>query len=361
MTEERAPRRRRPPRTLSAAAAAAAVAPGPGPESTPEPHAWTAGPCDAITDVPGIRVGHWSARKAGTGCTVILCETARFAAADARGGAPGTREIDVLAMGNAVRTCHAILFSGGSAFGLGAADGVVRWCAEEGIGFETKVARVPIVSGAVIFDLGYIRADAAPAAAAGYDAARRAAAGPVEQGSVGVGTGATVAKLLGPENAAKGGVGTASLVGPRGIVVGALAVTNAVGYVVDPDTGDVLAAPRGADGHPVPIPDALALRTAQMDELAQAAAMENTTLVCVATNARLQHHEVQRLATHAHDGLARTIVPAHTFADGDVAFAVAMDQVDVQPHDTLTIGMLAMRAVEVAILRSVRTAGAMRR
>ncbi|MGH2633679.1 MAG: P1 family peptidase [Tepidiformaceae bacterium] len=317
---------------------------------------WREGPRNAITDVPGIRVGHFTDRKSGTGCTVILCEDSTGAAVDARGGAPGTRETDVLDPANVVRKCHAVVFSGGSAFGLASAQGVMRWCAERDIGFPTKLRNVPIVSAAVLFDLGVGDPMAFPDEAAGYTAASRAKGGGVAEGSAGAGTGATVAKLLGPERAVKGGVGTASVVGPKGIIVGALVVSNAVGSVFDPETGACMAGPRAEGGGFVPLPEAMERRTAEMDAMLQSAPLQNTTLMCVATNAALGSHELQRLAFQAHDGFARVIVPAHTFGDGDVAFAIAMGKVETRPDEALTVGMLASRAVEQALLRSVRMA-----
>jgi L-aminopeptidase/D-esterase-like protein len=309
------------------------------------------GPRNAITDVPGIRVGHYTDRRNATGCTAILCPEARAAAVDARGGAPGTRETDVLALPNMVRCCHAVLFTGGSAFGLAAADGVMRWCAEHDIGFATAARKVPIVTAAVLYDLGVGNPLAHPGPREGYLAAVRARRGAVAEGSVGAGTGATVAKLLGPEHALKGGTGTASLLGPRGIVVGALAVTNAVGAVFDPGTGECIAGPRGGPAEFVTIPEALERRTAQMDAL-----MQNTTLICVATNAALEPHHLQRVAAHAHDGFARAVVPAHTNGDGDIAFAISMGQLEAKPHDLLLIGTLAAQAVEEAVVRSVTLA-----
>lgn len=316
-----------------------------------EPGQWLCGPRDAITDVRGIRVGHWTDRRAGTGCTVILCEESTGAAVDARGGAPGTRETDVLAGANLVRLCHAVLFSGGSAFGLAAATGVMEWLAERNVGFGTAARKIPIVSGAVLYDLGVGRADAFPGAEAGRLAAGRATGGGVAQGSVGAGTGATVAKVLGAERALKGGIGTASVVGPRGLVVGAIVANNASGHVFDPETGALIAGPRDEQGHFVGLPESIERRTAQMDAL-----LENTTLVCVATNAGLDHHQLQRVAIQAHDGLARVVMPAHTFGDGDVAFAIATGAVAIQPHDAFTVGVMAVRAVERALVKSVRLA-----
>lgn len=325
--------------------------------------AWRPGPRNAITDIPGIRVGHYTDRRAATGCTVILCPGANAAAVDARGGAPGTRETDVLGLANLVRTCHAVLFAGGSAFGLAAADGVMRWCAEHDIGVPTAKRKVPIVSAAVIYDLALGDPLAFPGPQEGYLAAVRARRGAVAEGSVGAGTGATVAKLLGPERALKGGLGTASLAGPGGLMVGALAVVNAVGSIYDPATGECRAGPRGDEpGECLAIPAALERRTAAMDALQPAASgavsaapgdLENTTLLCVATNARLEPHELQRLAVHAHDGFARCVVPAHTRGDGDIAFALSTGDLPARPDDLLLLGALTAAAVETAVLRAV--------
>jgi L-aminopeptidase/D-esterase-like protein len=226
---------------------------------------------------------------------------------------------------------------------------------ERNVGFETTAGNVPIVSSAIIFDLAAGDAAAFPGEREGYAAAARASRGRVEQGSVGAGTGATVAKLLGVEGRIKGGVGTASVTGPRGLIVGALAVTNAVGNVVDPDTGALVAGPRTAEGEMTTLPAVLEQRRVRMEALVANPA-ENTTLVCVATNASLDHHLVQRLAYQAHDGLARTIVPCHTIADGDTAFAIAMGLAGPDPDDGLLVGALAVRAVERAVLASVRAA-----
>lgn len=313
--------------------------------------AWPTGKHDAITDVAGIRVGHWTNRRAGTGCTVVLCEGSQFAAADARGGAPGTRELGTLALANLDQSCQAILLTGGSAFGLAAADGVVRYLEEQGIGFTAAQGPVPIVPGAVIYDLGVGKPDVRPGAEDGYRAAKGAKGGSVGRGTVGAGTGATVAKLCGPDAWLKGGVGTASCAGPRGLVVGALAVVNPVGIITDPGTGHVVAAPRGLPGRFLGLGAALEKRAELME-----AAMENTTLVVVATNATIAHHQVQRLAYQAHNGIARTVLPAHTFGDGDTTFAVAMGEVETNPYDVFTLGLLTTLAVERAILDGVRSA-----
>lgn len=311
---------------------------------------------DAITDVHGIRVGHWTDKRGGTGCTVVRCEGASGVAVDVRGGAPGTRETDVLDGANLVRTCHAIVLAGGSVFGLEAASGVTRYLADHAIGFETPNGRVPIVPAAVVYDLGLGKATAAPDAAAGYRAASRASGGRVAEGSVGAGTGATVAKIMGPDHAVKGGAGTASVVGPRGLVVGALVVVNAIGIVTDPETGEVVAGARGdVAGTTVPLGEALERRTAEMDAL-----VENTSLVVVATNADIEHGLTQRLSYHAHDGLARSLFPAHSNGDGDSAFAIAMGEVETRPHDAVALGAMVTEAVERAVLKSVRAAQGLR-
>ena len=311
------------------------------------------GKYDAITDVRGVKVGHWSDRRGATGCTAILFPGGALAAVDVRGGAPGSRETDVLGSQNLVRTAHAIFLTGGSAFGLAAADGVMRWLEEHGEGFESAHRRVPIVPAAVIYDLGVGNAKAAPSADAGYAAAARAKGGSVASGSVGAGTGATVAKLLGRDHALKGGLGTASLRGPRGTMVAALVVCNAIGNVVDPTDGSIVAAPRGEPGEFLSLRQSLDLRTAELDALS---VRTNTTLICVATDAIIDHSRLQRLAIQAHDGLARTVLPAHTFGDGDIAFATTTSQVSVEPSDLLELGLLTVLVVEAALLNSVRGA-----
>ncbi len=306
---------------------------------------------DAITDVRGVRVGHWTSRRKATGCTVILCEDCTAAAADVRGGAPATHETEALAGQNAIRRCHAVVLTGGSAFGLATTAGVARWQAERGVGVETQGGPVPIVVGAGIYDL-HTGPNAHPGAEEGEQAAARATGGTVAQGSVGAGTGATVAKLLGVEHGLKGGVGTASLVGPRGLVVGALAVTNSVGAIVEPATGELVAGPRGETPGEMRTPEQAVVERQPEEEPAR----ENTTLVCVATNADIEQIGVQRLAVHGHDGLARSIVPAHTLGDGDTVFALTTGEVATEPHDLTTLGLMTMLTVERAVVRSVRLA-----
>jgi len=306
---------------------------------------------NAITDVPGIRVGHWTDRRAGTGCTVILCEHAKLGAFDARGGAPGTRETDVLSGANSVRTAHAVVLTGGSAFGLETATGVMRWLEEKDVGFETQARKVPIVSAAVLFDLG-LGKPVAPNAESGYQAARRAKGGSVPQGTIGAGTGATAAKLMGrPGSSMKSGIGTASVMGPRGLVVGAIVAANPVGVVVDPSDGSTVAGVRGDPGETIDVWAALAAREARVHEAAQ-----NTVIGCIATNASLEHGLLQRLVYQAHDGIARSVFPAHTLRDGDVIFGVTTAEVDTLPHDSVMLGAMAAHAVERAIVNGTLAA-----
>lgn len=312
---------------------------------------------DAITDVPGIRVGHWTDRLAATGCTAILCTRGAVGGVDVRGAAPGTRETDLLRPDNLVEEVHAVLLTGGSAFGLEAATGVVRYLTERDAGLKFGAFTIPIVPAAVLFDLGVGRATW-PDASAGYLAARRARGGVVAQGSVGAGAGATVAKFAGPERRLKGGIGSASEGFADGFVVGALAAVNAVGLIRDPLTGQTLAGPRGAVGSFIDS-DAFFHRGGQIDgELSGPAAevppaADNTTLVVVATNARLTKTQANRLATVCHDGLARAIWPVHTRGDGDTVFTLSAGERELDPAQYLSLEALATRAVERAIVRGV--------
>ncbi len=313
-------------------------------------------PHDAITDVRGIRVGHWTDRRAATGCTVIVCPPGTVGGVDVRGAAPGTRETELLRPGNLVEEVHAIVLSGGSAFGLEAATGVMHALAEQGIGFEVRNARVPIVPSAILMDLG-IGSQRWPDAAAGRRAFARASAGRVAQGSVGAGTGATVAKLGGPERALKGGIGTASETLETGIVVAAIAAVNAVGGIRDVRTGEIVAAPRG-DGAGFLDIDAM-LRTGRRRRVEQAPdpeLPENTTIAVVATNAVLSKTQVNRIATVAHDGFAAAIWPVHTRADGDVIFALATGEQAIEADEYAAIEAMCTLVIERAVLAGVRAA-----
>jgi L-aminopeptidase/D-esterase-like protein len=308
-------------------------------------------PLDALTAVPGLRVGHWTNRRAATGCSVVLCEAGAVAAVDVRGGAPGTRETDVLRPGNLVERVHAVLLAGGSAFGLSAADGVMRYLEEHGVGFPTPGGPVPIVVGAVLYDLSIGRSDVRPDAAAGYAACRAARRGRVSQGSVGAGCGATVGKALGMERAVKGGIGTASEAAAGDIIVGALVAVNCFGEVVDPDSSRVLAGPRDEKGGFTSTLDLLRRRP----PAALAGGFTNSTIGVVASNARLNREQAYRLAVMAHDGLSRAVRPAHTPVDGDILFALTTGAAE-SSVDLIALGALAARAVERAILRAVREA-----
>jgi len=284
-----------------------------------------------ITSVEGITVGHWSDPAGKTGCTVILPPAGTIASGEVRGGAPGTRETDLLRPGMLVEEVHAVLLSGGSAFGLVAADGVARWLEERRIGFDAGVARVPIVPAAVLFDLGVGDPSARPTAESGYSACE-AAGVDVEEGAVGAGTGATVAKLHGPERAIPGGIGTAALV-EDGVTVAALAAVNAYGEITA-DDGTILAgaAPGEEDEPRAPFPP-------------------NTTIAVVATDARLTRERAHLLAVAAHDGLARAVRPAHTMWDGDTVFTLATGRTE-SPQPMLE--RMAEEVLAQAIRRGVR-------
>ncbi len=313
---------------------------------------------DGITDIPGLLAGHWTHRQSATGCTVVLCPQGAVASADVRGGAPGTRETDLLRPGNLVERVHAILLAGGSAYGLEAAGGVTRWLEERGHGFPVLNGVVPIVPAAVLFDLSIGGADVRPDMQAGYSACEAAARRRrVAQGSVGAGTGATVAKALGLERALKGGVGTAAETTASGITVAALIAVNSFGEVVDPDSGQVVAGPRGeAPGSFLSTLEALRRQPplSPFSSDAQAAA-PNSTIGVVATDAILTKEQVYRLAIIAQTGLTRAIRPAHTPVDGDSIFALATGGNEAAT-DVLQLGALAARAVERAIVRAITAA-----
>lgn len=334
--------------------------------------------------IAGLKIGHAQDDRALTGCTVLLAEAGMVAACDMRGGAVGERELATLQPGHLVERIHALLLAGGSAFGLEAASGVMRWCEERGIGFDTGVARVPIVPAAILFDLrlGELSRPAAgpergahapsarprhPDAAMGYAAAQAAAQSrpdaPVAEGNVGAGTGATVGKLFGIKRATKTGIGcwTEELRG--GVRVAALAAVNAFGDIRDPDTGRILAGARasaarsrGSSGR---------LRRAGAHKFADtAAAMRhgtirkgfadpNTVLVAVATSAALSRLEAHRLAVMATAGMSRVVSPAHTTFDGDVVFALSVGNA---PADVNALGAAAAEAVARAIVRGVTQA-----
>ena len=308
---------------------------------------------DGLMGVPGIMVGHFTDADAATGCTVVLCESGAVGGVDVRGSSPGTRETDLLRPTNSVSEVHAIVLSGGSAFGLDAASGVVRFLEERGIGYEIGPVRVPIVPAAILFDLGIGDHTVRPGKEQGYQACRNATSGPVAEGSVGTGTGATVGKLLGWERAVKGGIGISRLDLGEGLVVGAIVAVNAVGSVFDPDTGTLVAGPRRDDG--TGMIDTLAAITSAEYVSEGGVPLTNTTIGVVATNAPLSKEQANKLASVAHDGLAMAIRPAHTMSDGDTVFALATGGLD-RPADMNRLCAAAVVCVSRAIVSGVRKA-----
>ena len=304
-----------------------------------------------LTAVSGLKVGHVTLKERPTGCTVVLAEAGAVAGVDVRGGAPGTRETDLLDPVNAVQKVQAIVLSGGSAFGLEAATGTVRWLEEKGLGEETRVARVPIVPAAILFDLGIGDPKVRPTADCGYQAAAAATDGAVVEGNVGAGAGATVGKLMGPGRAMKAGLGSAAIVLPNGLVVAALVAVNAIGDVIDPATGRVVAGLRTPDGRGL----ADARTVVRLGGLTPPPVAENTTIGVVATNAILTKTQATKVAQMAHDGYARAISPVHTPGDGDVIFALATGGW-AREGDVAMVGALAAEVMADAIVRAARQA-----
>jgi L-aminopeptidase/D-esterase-like protein len=309
----------------------------------------------SVVDVPGLQVGHFTLSERLTGCTVVLAPHGAVGAVDVRGAAPGTRETDLLDPANLVDKVHAVLLSGGSAFGLDAATGVVRWLDEQGIGFETGYGRVPIVPAAVLFDLPVVRPGddpkARPDAQAGYQACQAASTATPAAGNVGAGAGACVGKLFGLDRCMKGGIGNASVrVGPW--VVGALVACNAVGDVIDPATGQVLAGARTADGRSLLDTQRALLQGERGNSPLPGT---NTTIGVIATNATLTKPQAKRLAMSAHDGLARSIRPAHTTLDGDTLFALATGTETSTP-DLMLLTVMAAEATALATVDAISKA-----
>lgn len=306
---------------------------------------------DTLTAVPGIEVGHYTDLDAVTGCTVVRCPPGTVGAVDVRGGAPGTRETDLLQAHNLVAEVTAVALSGGSAFGLATADGVMRWHAERGLGYQSRSGFVvPIVPAAILFDLGIGEPGARPDAEAGYRACGAATSEPVSMGSVGAGTGARVAAIRGNARASKGGIGSAAIELPKDLVVAALMAVNAVGNVID-EQGRIIAGLRAEDGSGfVSVLDAM---VEMMGEPAAAPAGENTVIGVVATNGKLDKAQARWVAQMAHDGLARAVNPAHTLFDGDTIFALATGEVVADPT---VVGAFAAEAVALSIRRAVLAA-----
>jgi L-aminopeptidase/D-esterase-like protein len=307
--------------------------------------------CGAITDVPGIEVGHFTDTRRPTGCTAIIARAGAVAGVDVRGAAPGTRETDLLEPANHVQQVHAVMLSGGSAWGLDAASGAMRWLEEHGVGLDVGAGLVPIVPAAVLFDLHVGDARARPDAAAGYAACAAATSAPPAEGNVGAGTGACVGKVFGMQHAMKGGVGSASVT-VDGVTVGALIACNAVGDVVDPDTGLPLAGARTEDGRALRDIRRALLRGEPPHTLL---AGTNTTIGAIATDAALTKAQAQRLAVAGHDGLARATNPAHTQLDGDTLFALATGRAPRHPG-MLVLAAMAAEAVARATVRAVLAA-----
>ncbi len=315
---------------------------------------------NAITDISGIRVGHADDQVAMTGCTVILCEEGATGGIDQRGGSPGTRETDLLRPMHMIEHVHAIMLSGGSAFGLNSASGVMRYLSEKGVGVNTGVAKVPIVPAAILFDLAVGDPNVRPDAQMGYQACLNASSEPPVNGSVGAGAGATVGKILGPTQVMRSGIGTASMEIANGVIVAAIVAVNAMGDVVDPETNQIVAGARPLKKGPVKIggsekfADTLQVMRSFLGRTALGfAARQNTTIGVVATNAKLTKEEANKLAQMAQNGLALTIRPAHTMLDGDTIFAIATGKARM---DVNIIGAFAPLVVAQAILQAVRSA-----
>ncbi|HEY6374462.1 MAG TPA: P1 family peptidase [Edaphobacter sp.] len=307
----------------------------------------------SITDVPGLKAGHHTLSERPTGCTVVLCEAGATAGVDVRGSAPGTRETDLLSATNAVEKVQAILLSGGSAFGLDAASGVMRYLEEHHLGYKLgELGVVPIVPAAILMDLGVGNFRIRPNAESGYKACVAAGIGRLAEGNVGAGAGATIGKMFGREFAMKSGLGTSSVkVGGTGIVVGALVAVNAIGDVVRPETGKIIAGARteGDKG----FRDSMNAMMNGYEVVTQGGA--NTTIGIVATNAPFNKTQMTKIAQMAHDGYARAINPVHTMSDGDTIFSLSTGTTNVKA-DVSAIGAIAAVVMSRAIVRAVMQA-----
>ena len=312
---------------------------------------------NAITDIPGLSVGHAQDKRALTGCTVVLCEGGAIGGVDQRGGAPGTRETDAMHPMHLVNEVHAVVLAGGSAFGLDAATGAVRYLEERGVGFDVRVARVPIVPAAILFDLGIGDSDVRPDAEMGYQACLNASTDPPAEGNIGAGTGATVGKILGPAGAMKSGIGTASLEIGSGVIVAAIVAVNVFGDVIDPKTGQIVAGARVVQKGPIKVgkgpyfADTLCVMESLIGRtILGFASRENTAIGIVATNAKLNKEQINKVAQMAQDGLARTIRPAHTMLDGDTIFALATG---AKKADVNIVGAFGAEVFARAVMRAV--------
>jgi L-aminopeptidase/D-esterase-like protein len=315
---------------------------------------------NSITDIPGILVGQAQDETALTGCTVILCPQGAVGGVDQRGGAPGTRETDLLHPMHLVEKIHAVVLAGGSAYGLDASTGVMKYLEEKKIGFNAGVAVVPIVCSAILFDLGLGSSVVRPDAAMGYQACLNASSSPPAQGNFGAGTGASVGKLLGMKLAVKSGIGTASKEIGGGVLVAAMVAVNAFGDVIDPATTRIIAGTRtpkpnpfGSAASPQYLDTLEAMKSFAGRTILGFASRDNTTIGVVATNARLSKEEANKVAQMAHNGLAKTIRPAHTMFDGDTLFVMATGKKNA---DVSLVGAFAAEVVAEAILNAVRSA-----
>jgi L-aminopeptidase/D-esterase-like protein len=315
---------------------------------------------NAITDVPGIEVGQAQDEQALTGCTVIICRRGAVGGVDVRGSAPGTRETDLLNPVNLVDKVHAVVLAGGSAFGLDAASGVMKYLAEQKIGFGMGAMRVPIVPAAILFDLGLTKSSRHPDPEMGYTASATANSGPVAEGNVGAGTGATVGKIFGMAGAMKSGLGTASLEIGGGVIVGAIVAVNAFGDVLDPDTGRIIAGARPAKIGPLTLGGSAqfantldVMKSIPGRTIMGVATKSNTVIAVIATNAKFNKAQTTKMAQMAQDGLARAIRPAHTMLDGDTIFGLATGRVTA---DVSIVGAYAAEVLSWSIVRAVRLA-----
>jgi L-aminopeptidase/D-esterase-like protein len=313
---------------------------------------------NSITDVSGIEVGHAQNNKALTGCTVVLCRKGATCGVDVRGGAPGTRETDLLNPINLVQQVHAVMLAGGSAYGLDAASGAMHYLEEHKIGFNTGAARVPIIPSAILYDLSIGQADIRPDAKMGYAACVAASSKAMVEGNMGAGTGASVGKIFGQKQAMKSGIGSASLSIGNGVIVGALVAVNAFGDVVDPSSGEIIAGVRsttvgpfrfGSSGY---FADTMQLmKSFPGRTILNFATRANTVIGVVAVNASFAKSEITKVAQMAQDGIARVIRPSHTMLDGDSIFALATGG---KKADVSAVGAFAAEALEIAIVRAVQ-------
>ncbi|MTI55026.1 P1 family peptidase [Geosporobacter ferrireducens] len=302
-----------------------------------------------LTDIEGVKIGHEQDRDGATGCTVILCEEGAVTGVDVRGGAPGTRETDLLDPMNLIEKIHAVLLSGGSAFGLDAAAGIMQFLEEKKIGFDVGVTRVPIVTGAVLFDLMIGDYGIRPDKAMGYKACQNAYDQAYSEGTIGAGTGATIGKYLGMEYAMKGGIGIYCMqVGS--LQIGAVVAVNCMGDVIDPKTGKIIAGILNEDKSGLGNTEEMMIHNyREQKNLFHG----NTTIGAVITNAKLTKAQANKIASIAHNGYARTIRPAHTMVDGDTVFVMATGR---EEADVNVVGILAVKAVEEAIIRGIQKA-----